>query len=598
MSERDIGALVSENAGGSGLKSSARAMPFRYIVPYWRQLAAVLAISLISTSISLWLPYLTKLLVDDALVARNATALRQIVILFLLSGAVGFVLSVVSGLSYTRVSAAILFDMRRDLYAHLQRLSPRFYANARIGDIISRINNDIGEIQRVVAETALAWFGNVLFLAGSAGILIWLDWKLFLVGVAALPPAAWALGRYRRLLEAQTTEIRARSAEVGTFLIDTLQGMRTVVTSAAEQREVQRFSRLNDAFVATLMGLQRTHYVAGGVPSLLVSIGVAAVFAYGGWRVVENTMSLGTLAAFMAYQARIVAPVQALMGLYSALATARVSWRRVAELLDVKPDVVEASDARPLDAIRGDLEFDRVTLAHPRGGLLLEDVSFSVPAGSTFAIVGPSGGGKSTVADLIVRLLDPDSGTVRLDGQDIRTLALGDLRHRVQSVEQAPLLFHASIAENVRYVRPDATDVDVARALDDAGLTDFIARLPDGIRTIVGDRGLAVSAGERQRLALARAFLAGPAVLVLDEPSSALDPVAERQIIDGIRRVMRGRTTILISHRLDLVRSADAAIVLDGARVVQRGAPAALERHAGEFASLFGMADAGVRPLQ
>ena len=563
---------------------------FRYVLPYWRRLLIVLVISLISTSISLWLPYLTKILVDDALVARNAQALRQVVALFLLSGGLGFVLNVVSGLVYTRVSADILFDMRRDLYEHLQRLSPRFYASARIGDIISRINNDIGEIQRVAAETALAWFGNILFLAGSAGILAWLDWKLFLVGVASLPPAAWALGRYRRRLEAQTADVRTRSADIGTFLIDTLQGMRTVVTSAAEQREVQRFSRLNDAFVATLMGLQRTHYIAGGIPSLLVSAGVAAVFAYGGWRVVEGTMSLGTLAAFMAYQARIVAPVQALMGLYSALATARVSWRRVTELLDTKPEVVSAPDARPVTAVRGDVEFDGVTLAHPRGGLLLDDVSFRVPAGSVFAIVGPSGGGKSTIADVLVRLLDPDAGVVRLDGQDLRTLALPDLRRRVQSVEQAPVLFHASIDENIRYVNPQATEEEVQRALEDAGLTAFVARLPEGLRTIVGDRGLAVSAGERQRLALARAFLMQPAVLVLDEPSSALDPIAERQIIDGMRRVMHGRTTILISHRLDLVRAADFAIVLDGARVAQRGTPAELEARAGEFASLFGAA--------
>ncbi len=562
---------------------------FRYIRPYWRPLAGVLFISLISTSISLWLPYLTKLLVDDALVARNAESLRWIVLVFLLSGGVGFVLNVMSGLAYTRVSAAILFDMRRDLYEHLQRLSPRFYAGARIGDIISRINNDIGEIQRVAAETALAWFGNVLFLGGSAGILVWLDWKLTLVGVAALPPAAWALGRYRRKLEIQTTEMRIRSADVGSFLIDTLQGMRTVVTSAAERREVQRFSRLNDAFVATLMGLQRTHYVAGAVPSLLVSVGVAAVFAYGGWRVVEGTMTLGTLAAFMAYQARVVAPVQALMGLYGALATAGVSWKRVAELLETKPDVIESPDARALTAVRGDIEFENVTLAHPRGGLLLDNVSFNVSAGSTFAIVGPSGGGKSTVADLMVRLMDADAGTVRLDGQDLRALKLADLRARVQSVEQSPILFHASIEENIRYAKPDATDADVARAVEHAGLATFVARLPDGLKTIVGDRGLAVSAGERQRLALARAFLADPAVLVLDEPSSALDPVAERQIIEGIRRVMRGRTTILVSHRLDLVRSADAVIVLDEARVVQRGTPAELEGRAGEFASLFGV---------
>ena len=561
---------------------------FLYILPYWPRLTGVLVISLISTSISLWLPYLTKLLVDDALVARNADALRQFVVLFLISGAVGFVLNVVSGLSYTRVSSAILFDMRRDVYEHLQRLSPRFYASARIGDLISRINSDIGEIQRVAAETALAWFGNILFLAGSAGILVWLDWRLFLVGTLALPPAAFALSRYRRQLEARTTDLRERSAAIGSFLIDTLQGMRAVVTSAAERREVQRFSRLNDAFVATLMGLQRTHYVAGGVPSLLVAAGTAAVFFYGGWRVVEGTMTLGTLAAFMAYQARIVAPVQALMGLYGALATARVSWRRVAALLDAKPDVVEAADAEALGPTRGDVEFDNVSLSHPRGGLVLDGVSFRAEAGRTLAIVGASGSGKSTLADLAVRLLDPDTGAVRIDGRDLRTLALADLRRTVQSVEQDAVLFHATVDENIRYARPDASDEDVARAIDAAGLAGFIAALPEGLRTVVGDRGLALSAGERQRIALARAFLADPAVLILDEPSSALDPVAERQIIDGFRRVMRGRTTILISHRLDLIRSADFVVVLEGARVAERGSPAELAAGGGGFATMFG----------
>lgn len=570
---------------------------FRYIRPYWPRLAGVLIISLISTSISLWLPYLTKLLVDDALVARNADALRQIALWFLLSGGVGFVLNVVSGLTYTRVSAAILFDMRRDVYEHLQRLSPRFYASVRTGDLISRINNDIAEIQRVAAETALAWFGNVLFLIGSAGILVWLDWRLFLVGAAALPIAAFALARYRRMLEARTADLRVRSADIGSFLIDTLQGMRAVVTAAAERREVQRFSRLNDAFVATLMGLQRTHYIAGGLPSLIVSAGVSAVFFYGGWRVVEGTMTLGTLAAFMAYQARIVAPIQALMGLYGALATARVSWRRVSQLLDAKPDVIESPAARALEAVRGELAFDDVSLSHPRGGLVLERVSFRAEAGRTLAIVGASGSGKSTIADLAVRLLDPDIGTIQLDGHDLRAVRLTDLRRRVHSVEQEAVLFHATVGDNVRYARPDASDTDVTRALDAAGLTTFIAGLPDGLQTMVGDRGLALSAGERQRIALARAFLADPAVLILDEPSAALDPVAERQIIDGYRKIMAGRTTILISHRLDLVRSADEVVVLHGARVVERGTPGDLEDRGGEFSTLFGAGRATARSV-
>jgi ATP-binding cassette subfamily B protein len=559
---------------------------FRYLVPYRRRLAIVIAVSLLSTALSLWLPYLTKTLVDDALIGRDAAALRTTVALFLAAAALSFGLGIVSGLSYTRLSAEILFDMRRDLYEHLQRLSPRFYAATRLGDIVSRINNDVGEIQRIVAEVALAWFGNVLFLAGSVAVLIWMDWRLFLIGTAALPLAAAALVVYRRLIERRTAELRERSADLGSFLIETLHGLRAVVTSAAERREVARFGRLNDAFIATLMGVQRTHYVAGGLPALVVGAGTAAVFFYGGSRAIAGTLTLGTLAAFMAYQARMIAPVQALMGLYGALATARVSWRRVAELLDQPPEVIERPDAVWPQPLRGTIEFDDVTLAHPRG-VVLDRVSVRADAGRTLAIVGASGSGKSTIADLAVRLLDPDAGAVRLDGHDLRTLRLGELRRHVQVVDQAPVLFNASIEDNVRYARPDVDAEAVAASLDAAGLTGFVSALPDGLRTQVGDRGLALSAGERQRVALARAFLADPVVLILDEPSASLDPVAERLIIDGYRRVMHGRTTILISHRLELVRSADRVVVLDGARIVEQGSPAEIESRAGAFTALF-----------
>ncbi len=567
---------------------------FAYLRPYWRRLSLVLAISLASTAASLAVPYLTKDLIDTALLGRDMSALRRIVLVFAALGVLGFALNVVSGLRYTRVSAEILFDMRLALYAHLQRLSPRFYARTRFGEIVSRLNNDIGEIQRVAAEAALAWVGNVLFLAGSLFMLAWLDWRLFLLGVLVMPLSLWALVFYRRRLEARVAALRQRSADIGSFLIETLQASTLVVTSNAQGRETGRFRRLNDAFVEALMAMQRVTYFAGGLPGVVLSLGTAAVFLYGGSRVVEGTLTLGTFGAFLAYQMRVMAPAQALMGLYASLATARVSWRRVLEMLDAPVEVVETPAAEPWTDPRGEVAFERVTLSTDRAQVVLSEVSFEVRAGETLAIAGGSGSGKSTVAYLLLRLLDPDQGVVRLDGRDARTLRLADVRRHVVFVEQEPTLLHASVAENIRYVRPDATDADVRQSAEAAGIADFVAGLPRQYDTVVGERGLALSAGERQRVALARAFLASPAILVLDEPTAALDPVSERHVIEGYRAVMRGRTTILISHRLDLVRNADRVIVIEGARIVEEGTPLELAGAAGAFTRLF-RAGAGER---
>ena len=558
------GRRVSASGGGApraviNVDTSIR-RALRFIVPYWRRLALVLALSALSTALSLYLPLLSRDFFDRALIGRDLGTLVRVVSLFAAVSVASFVVNVVSGMRYTRVSADILFDMRLELYRHLQRLSPRFYVRTRMGDIMSRINNDVGEIQRIAAETALAWVGNVLFLAGTIAMLAWLDVRLFVLTVATTPFGIWALVRYRTRLEVEIGKLRQRSADIGSFLIETLQSVKLVVTSNAQEREVGRFRERNAAFIDALMSMQLLSYLSGGLPGLVLSAGTGAVFVYGGLRVINGSITVGTFVAFMAYQMRFLPPLQALMGMYANLATVRVSLRRVAQILDEPVDVIEAADAVDLPSVRGDVEFDEVTVSFGRGGPVLERFSFSVRAGETLAIVGPSGSGKSTIADLLLRLIDPDAGAVRLDGRDLRTVRLADLRRRVALVEQEPCILHATIAENIRYARPGASDEEVSAAADRAALAPFIESLPEKFATVVGERGMALSAGERQRIAIARALLADPDVLVLDEPSAALDPTSERHIADGYESVMRGRTTIVITHRLDLARRADRVI--------------------------------------
>jgi len=538
--------------------------------------------------LALYVPYLSRLLIDRALLGGNGRLLIQIIGQFAALTLGSFALNVVSGLIYTRTSAEILFAMRLSLFERLQRLSPRFYASMPIGQIAARINGDIGEIQRVAAEIALAWVGNVIFLVGSVVILFRLDRVLFAVSFAILPAALWALVRYRSRLESSVSAVRDRSADVGSFLIESLLGMKVIVGFNAQRREAERFSSRNDAFIRALMAMRKLTYLSGGVPGLLLSVGSGAVFLVGGLRVIDQKISMGVLVAFIAYQMRLVWPIQALMGLYASLASARVSFRRVSEILDAPLDVEEAPTAIAMPSARGAVALETVTFAFDRGTAVLDRVSLSVNPGERVAVVGRSGEGKSTIADLLVRQLDPHDGRVVLDGADVRTLRLNDVRRHILVVDQEPFVFNASIAENIRYARPEASEADVQNAADAAGLASLIARLPNGLATSAGERGRALSAGERQRVAIARAFLADPAVLVLDEATGALDPATEATVAAGYENVMRGRTTIIITHRLELARRADRVVVLDRGRIVEEGTAFELmRRDESSFAGLF-----------
>jgi ATP-binding cassette subfamily B protein len=537
----------------------------RFIVPYWPRLVFVLLAGVAATGFSLLQPYISKLLIDDALLKHNMRMLLIVSGLMFGVTVLGFVLNILSSYQYVRVSASVLFDMRLALYQHLQTLSPRFWASRKLGDVVSRINNDIAEVQRVSADSLLSVLSNVVFLIGSAAIMITLSPRLFLVSVAAVPASIWALQHYQHRLAARVRAVRERSSDIGSFLLETLLGIRLVVTARAESREVNRFRARNQSFLDALMSMQLMSFLSGAVPGTILSLSTAAIFLYGGKLVIDRQLTIGALVAVMSYHLRLLSPVQNLMGLYSNLVTGGVSLSRVWELFDTRAEIVDRPDAKPLMHPRGEIEFDHVSFGYG-GETVLDDLSFRVAPGTICAILGPSGVGKSTLADLLVRFYDPDAGTIRVDGRDVRDLPLADLRHAVLLVDQAPYLFHASARENIAYGRPEASEDEIVSAARAASIHERILALPEGYDTVIAERGQTLSAGERQRIALARALLANPKVLILDEPTSALDEANERAIAETLVRVAEGRTAILITHRASLARIAHQTIFLDPAK--------------------------------
>ena len=355
--------------------------------------------------------------------------------------------------------------------------------------------------------------------------------------------------------------MRERSADIGSFLLETLLGFRLVVTASAETREVARFRARNQSFLDALLSMQLTAFLSGAVPGTLLTLCTAALFLYGGSLVIDGELTTGSLVAIMAYQARLLSPVQNLMSLYTNLVSGGVSLARVWELFDTPAEVEDRPGALPWKASTGAIECDAVSFGY-NGHRVLGDVSFRVAPGAICAIVGPSGAGKSTLADLLVRFYDPQQGAIRLDGRDLRELRLEDVRKQIMLLDQTPYLFRATVRENIAYAKPGASAEEVEDAARAASIHQRIIALPDGYETEVAERGQTFSAGERQRIALARALLADPKVLVLDEPTSALDEENERAIAETLSTALAGRTAIVITHRATLARIADQVVTL------------------------------------
>jgi ATP-binding cassette subfamily B protein len=545
----------------------------RFLRPYFGRLTLVLAILGFNAFLGLLNPWLVQQLFDRVLLARRLDLLWWFGAVFVSVAVVRFAIEYVQAQTYTRVSTRVLLDMQRDFLAHLARLSLRFFAGARFGDLMTRFNRDLGQIQQFATGLLPSLVTSLFTLVGALAWGLWYGADLFLIACAPLPIALIVARLFRKRVEMQTRRLRELSADVANSVTETLTGIRTVRSFGRERGEIARFVRRSHQFLRASLGFQRTNSLASGLPRMCLVASSVIIYSLGGARVIRGEMQLGALLALSMYVAMAFGPLLSLADFYLQLVQTRVSLERVRELRDMPLDTPEdPATPRPLPVV-GAIRFDDVHFRHSEREPLLEGVSFSVAPGETVALVGPSGAGKSTVIDLLFRFVDPQRGKVEIDSQDLRSVQVARIRREMAVVSQDVFLFHDSVFENIRYGARNATREDVLAAARAAGVDRMLAERDQGLDTIVGERGTQLSGGQRQRIAVARALLRKPKILVLDEATSSLDYASDRAIRDALAELSRRATTLIVTHRLTQVLDVDRVLVLDGGRIVEQGPP-------------------------
>ena len=556
--------------------------------PYRGRATLAIVTLLAYTGVALVPPYLLKLAVDEGITPKDLRALSIIVAAFLVAGIATFVLSAAQTYYTGWVGERGLADLRIRLFGHLQRLSLGYYERNRTGATVSRITNDVEALDQLVTDGISSLVQNSLVLVGTVIVLFLLDWRLALATLVVLPLMGLATGWFRSRSNRAYRSVRERLGLVTATLAEDISGMRVVQSFTREPSSQTNFRGINDRYRQANYETVILNGVYFPVVDVLSSVATAIVLGVGGWLVVTGDMTTGTLLAFMVYLANFFDPVQQLSQLYNTFLSATAALDRITVVLDEEPDIVDAPSARDLPRIDGHVHFDHVRFGYGELPDVLHDFDLDVPAGTTVALVGHTGAGKSTIAKLLARFYDPRSGRITIDGTDLRIVTQESLRRQLGIVPQEGFLFAGTVADNIAFGRPDAARAEIEEAAAAVGADTFIGELPDGYDTDVGERGFRLSLGQRQLVAFARALLADPRILILDEATSSVDIGTERRIDLGLRRLVTGRTAFIIAHRLSTIRRADLIVVLDHGRIVDAGAHDELIARPGPYTQLYG----------